>query len=136
MIERKKTSRIRELQLPRIGFGRGKLKRIIFMTGIVCLSVMVTFAQAVPTKAPASGIATAAPANATAIDETKLTISETPPNQTPGSNGGSFGVWDLVRMLIILGLVVAAIYGVFHVIKRGSKPKSSSSGSPLFGEEE
>ena len=91
------------------------------MAGILCLSAVVTFAQAVPTTAPS------ATPNATPIDETKIAITDNTPNQVAGSNGAAFGVWDLVRMLVILGLVVAAIYGIFHIIQRGSRPKTSES---------
>lgn len=30
----------------------------------------------------------------------------------------TFGLWDLVRMVIVLGLVVVAIYGVFHLLRK------------------
>lgn len=90
--------------------------------------VVVTFAQAAPTKVPAataSGAVTTA--NATTIDETTLAISDNANNQITAPSGAAFGVWDLVRMLIILGLVVASIYGVFYIIRKGSRPKSPES---------
>jgi len=114
---------------PPVDFGRGKLKRIIFMASVFSLLVGVTFAQAGPNKTPAATapIATANNANATTIDESKLAITDNTSSQAAAAPGAAFGVWDLVRMLIILGLVVASIYGVFYVIRRGSKAKPSES---------
>ena len=99
------------------------------MAGIFSLLVGVTFAQAGPNKTPAATapVATANTANATSIDESKLAITDNTSPQAAAAPDAAFGVWDLVRMLIILGLVVASIYGVFYVIRRGSKPKSPDS---------
>ena len=106
------------------------MKRII-LTGLLCLSVMGAFAQAKPATSPAgqATAATASPsASATAqtnpVDETTMVIPDNPQaSASTASNGSGFGLWDLVRMVIILALVVAAIYGVFYVIKRGSGQK-------------
>ncbi len=34
-----------------------------------------------------------------------------------------FSVWDFVRMILILAAVIAAIYGIFYILKRSSNPK-------------
>jgi flagellar protein FliO/FliZ len=97
------------------------------MAGIMCLSLVVTFAQAAPANGAAS--ATAAPSASPAaagntVDETNLTIPDTPQAAGPASsNTPGFGIWDLLRMVLILALVIAAIYGVFYVIRRGSGQK-------------
>jgi flagellar protein FliO/FliZ len=39
----------------------------------------------------------------------------------------SFGVWDLIRMVLILALVVGLIYAVFYLLKRSSKGRIQSS---------
>lgn len=43
----------------------------------------------------------------------------------PQGNGGlsGFGAWDIIRMVIILGCVIAAIYGIFYVIKKAGGPR-------------
>lgn len=43
----------------------------------------------------------------------------------PAGDDGSdevatFGMWDLLRMVLVLGLVVVAIYGVFHILRKNS----------------
>lgn len=43
------------------------------------------------------------------------------PDRT-GSLAG-FGAWDIIRMVLILGCVIAAIYGVFYVIKKAGGPR-------------
>lgn len=97
------------------------------MTGLLCLSLMGAFAQAQPAPSPAAqATATTATANAQTnpVDETTMTIPDNPQaTASTASNGSGFGVWDLVRMVIILALVVAAIYGVFYLIRRGSGQK-------------
>lgn len=111
--------------------GRGKLKRIILLTGLMGLSLVVTFAQAAPANGGASSGNVSAPSAAPAgtaaggtVDETNLTIPDTPQANSPAaSSTPGFGVWDLVRMVIILALVVAAIYGLFYLIRRGSGQK-------------
>ena len=93
------------------------------MTGLLGLSLMVTFAQA----KPVTGAATpgASPGANVAIDETTMTIPDSPQAASPttNNNGSGFGVWDLIRMVLILALVVAAIYGIFYLIRRGSGQK-------------
>ncbi|NBF40934.1 MAG: hypothetical protein GVY14_11005 [Spirochaetes bacterium] len=59
------------------------------------------------------------------VDERSLTFGD-----DAGENGGeagvqpgslnSFGVWDFVRMVIVLGIVIGIIYVVFYLLKRAS----------------
>jgi flagellar protein FliO/FliZ len=99
--------------------------------GLMGLSLVVTFAQAAPANggaASGSGAAPSASPSGTAaggaLDETKMPISTTPQASGPASsNTPGFGIWDLLRMVLILALVIAAIYGVFYVIRRGSGQK-------------
>jgi len=56
------------------------------------------------------------------VDESTLLFDE-PGSTEPGqdfSSGPSFGVGDFVRMVLVLAAVVAAIYGIFFVIKKAS----------------
>jgi len=43
------------------------------------------------------------------------------PQRTGGLSG--FGAWDIIRMVIILGCVIAAIYGIFYIIKKAGGPR-------------
>ena len=53
------------------------------------------------------------------IDEEELTFAEegTAP-QGQDASVSSFGIWDLVRMVLVLSAVVGAIYLIFHFLKR------------------
>lgn len=41
-------------------------------------------------------------------------------NPTDEQSVNAFGLWDLLRMVIVLGVVVAAIYGVFYILRKKS----------------
>ncbi len=56
------------------------------------------------------------------IDETTLLLGDVAADQ--GGQAGSispFGIWDLLRMVLVLGAVIAVVYGIFYLLKRGSK---------------
>lgn len=59
------------------------------------------------------------------VDERSLTFGDDAEENgdesgvQPGSIN-SFGVWDFVRMVIVLGIVIAIIYVVFYLLKRAS----------------
>ena len=56
--------------------------------------------------------------------ERNLTFGET---QTPGASFGTGpSVWSIIRMLLVLALAAAAIYGAVFFIKRTTKPSFSS----------
>lgn len=59
------------------------------------------------------------------IDERELTFGEAGDGDAGGEDAApgsinSFGVWDFVRMVVVLGIVIAAIYLVFYLLKRAS----------------
>lgn len=59
------------------------------------------------------------------VDERELTFGEADDGAAGGDDAApgdinSFGVWDFVRMVIVLGIVIAAIYLVFYLLKRAS----------------
>ncbi len=71
-------------------------------------------------EAGASGSA-AAPA-IDKIDESTLLLG----GNTVGQSGSAvsvspFGIWDLLRMILVLAAVIGVVYGVFYLLKRGSK---------------
>lgn len=59
------------------------------------------------------------------VDERTLTFGDDAEGNedTAGAQPGSinsFGIWDFVRMVIVLGIVIAIIYVVFYLLKRAS----------------
>jgi flagellar protein FliO/FliZ len=56
------------------------------------------------------------------VDERELTFGDEGEDGAAAEPGNidSFGVWDFVRMVIVLGIVIAAIYVVFYLLKRAS----------------
>lgn len=56
------------------------------------------------------------------VDERELTFGAEEDEQAGAQPGSidSFGVWDFARMIIVLGVVIAAIYLVFFLLKRAS----------------
>jgi flagellar protein FliO/FliZ len=60
------------------------------------------------------------------VDETELLIedSQTGTNLVPDERSlNTFGLWDFVRMIIILAAVVGVIYLIFFLLKRSANPK-------------
>ncbi len=87
---------------------------------MVCL-LPLAFAQSGET----GDSADAATSEGEPVDERSLTFgddaedNEDSAGAQPGSIN-SFGVWDFVRMIIVLGIVIAIIYVVFYLLKRAS----------------
>jgi len=69
-------------------------------------------------------------------------VKKTPPQNSPNEKelvfsenrapaGGEervispFGIWDFLRMLLILGFVLALVYGFFHYLKKLSSPRET-----------
>jgi len=53
------------------------------------------------------------------VNEKDLTFSDSAA-PSPIKSVPAFGIWDLVRMVLILGFVVALIYGLFYLLKKGT----------------
>ena len=65
----------------------------------------------------------------TSRNEAELTFEDEttePVAEAPESLGG-FTTWDFVRMILVLAGVIGAIYGVFWLLKRGSRGRVQSS---------
>lgn len=59
------------------------------------------------------------------VNEEDLKIQDTQSPQVQLEEGlNTFTVWDFLRMVLVLGGVIAAIYGVFFLLKRAGNPKS------------
>jgi len=62
------------------------------------------------------------------VDESTLVLGESETEETPGGMSVSaFSFWDLVRMVLVLGTVVAIIYGVFYLLKRAGNGRLAQS---------
>jgi flagellar protein FliO/FliZ len=58
------------------------------------------------------------------VSEEELAIRDTESAQVQLEGGlTSFTLWDFLRMFLVLGGVIAAIYGVFYVLKRMGNPR-------------
>lgn len=59
-------------------------------------------------------------------NEKELVFSE---DRAPATGEGravsAFGIWDFLRMLLILGFVLALVYGFFHYLKKLSSPRET-----------
>jgi len=60
-----------------------------------------------------------------AVDENSFVLKDAAANAEGGSDRtvAAFGVWDFVKMVIVLVAVVGLIYGFFHFLKKMSAPK-------------
>lgn len=60
-----------------------------------------------------------------AVNEEDLAIRDTQSPQVELEEGlNTFTVWDFLRMVLVLGGVIAAIYGVFFLLKRVGNPRT------------
>ena len=41
-----------------------------------------------------------------------------PDSGAPAASGGGFGFWDFFRTFLVLALVIGAVYGVLHLLKK------------------
>ena len=59
-----------------------------------------------------------------AVNEEELAIND-PDTSASQFDGGftAYSWWDFLRMFLILGAVIAVIYGVFYVLKKSGNPK-------------
>jgi len=75
------------------------------------------------TKQPSPAVP-AAPA-APAVDENSFVLKDAAANTEGGADRtvAAFGVWDFVKMVIVLVAVVGLIYAFFHFLKKMSGPK-------------
>jgi flagellar protein FliO/FliZ len=103
----------------------GNLKKLLYVLG-VCLALALPAAAAAYGQAPAkpAGQSGAAQAAAAPVNESELLITEGPAAGAPaagagqGAVGSAVSVWDFVRMLLVLALVVAAIYLVLRFLRK------------------
>ena len=71
---------------------------------------------------PAAGNAVG---TAASVDETTLTLSDAAaPAKAANNAAGSTTLAYFLRMVFVLALVLAAIYGVYRLMKRASRPKA------------
>lgn len=101
-----------------------KATRFMCVAALFAVVTTGAFAQGSPAQgATAQGAATSQPATAAAVDETTLAIADAPPPGTVSATS-SIGPYFL-RMMLVLGLVIAAIYGLYALLRRSSRPKAA-----------
>jgi flagellar biogenesis protein FliO len=63
------------------------------------------------------------------VDEKTFVLGDQNPSQTNQAAApvGGFGIWDFVRMVLVLAGVVGLIYGFFHIQRRTTLPKKNAS---------
>jgi len=65
---------------------------------------------------------------AQSVDETTLTLGDTgTPARAANNAAGSSTLAYFLRMVVVLALVLAAIYGVYRLMKKASRPKAAES---------
>lgn len=98
-------------------------KVLRFSCAIILLCSLVPGAFAQPAAVSAPPAALSQPAETGAVDETTLVLPE---GSQPGEMGqGSSILPYVLRMILVLGLVIAAIYGLYALLKRSSRPTNS-----------
>lgn len=101
-------------------------KRIRFsFAAMLCLAAVVSASAqaAVPSATRQTAVP---PAGAQGVDETTLTLPEAGTAAGTASGTGSSSMLPyFLRMLLVLGLVIAAIYGLYALLRRGSRPASA-----------
>ena len=91
--------------------------------------LMAQPAEAGVTDAGATAAARELP-SAEPVDESTLFLDGTPNSEGgPSINVSPFGIWDLLRMLLVLAAVIGVVYGIFFLLKRGAKGKFIQNGS-------
>jgi len=63
------------------------------------------------------------------IAEQSMTLGDVPDSPAPGAGSGS-SVWPVIRMILVLALAAAAIYGIVFIFKKSVK--SSPSADPFL----
>ena len=105
------------------------MKRLVLIAVLVLGSIGAAVAQ---TAAPAGGaaVAPAQPVQVPLPDEKTLTISDTPgaAQAAPAGPSGDVGIWDFVKMFLVLALVIGMILGFLWFMRRlsGQGPGSDA----------
>jgi flagellar protein FliO/FliZ len=76
--------------------------------------------------APATASVAPSPAAIGGADFERSIAIPSPGSQV-ASGGAGLGAWDFLSVLLVLGFVLLLIYGVFRLIKRGTKQKELTS---------
>jgi flagellar protein FliO/FliZ len=101
-------------------------KRIRFSFAVLlCLAVIVS-ASAQATVPPETRQVAVPSSGTQAVDETTLTLPEAGTAGGTAAGTGSSSLFPyFLRMLLVLGLVIAAIYGLYALLRRGSRPEQA-----------
>jgi flagellar protein FliO/FliZ len=98
----------------------GEVKRKIVLSLFLTCAVIGVFGQDVGSTARESGLPNESTLNIQPDGEREQQeIGGGPVGPTP------LGTWDYLKMLLLLAVIVAAIYGLFYLLKRAGTPKFS-----------
>lgn len=100
--------------------------RILLVAALVLVVAATAWAQGAPAAPkPASGAPTG---TAAAVDEQALTLADPAAGNANGAAGtGSSSIVPYIfRMIIVLALVIAAIYGLYALLRRSSRQRAPS----------
>jgi flagellar protein FliO/FliZ len=102
------------------------LKRIALVLCAVLALGAGAAAGAQGNAAPSQAAAGNAVGTARAVDETTLTLGDSGATAKAASNAaGSSTLAYFLRMVLVLALVLAAIYAIYRLMKRASRPKTA-----------
>jgi flagellar protein FliO/FliZ len=93
--------------------GRGQLKRIVLYVGVALLLPISLAAQE---SEPLQESNAVAGDQSGLIDESTLILGDSVP--PANDSAGTFGWWQLVQMILVLGAVIGLIYLIFYLLKR------------------
>jgi flagellar protein FliO/FliZ len=111
--------------------GGGEMTRFVRFFSVVLVYFCIV--PAVLAQSTATGPASSSPSStnpipapATAVDETSLALADTAEGANGAAAGGSSMLPYFFRMILVLGLVIATIYGLYALLKRSTKPAIAS----------
>ncbi len=108
--------------------GRGQIKRLVVIVGVGLLVSFPSFAQNNESDS-ASADESIRPVEADGLSDgrvderTLLFADQAGAGESQDLNVSGFSYWDLVRMVLVLGVVVGLIYLVFYLLRRAGNGK-------------
>jgi flagellar protein FliO/FliZ len=106
--------------------GRGQIKRLALILGMVLCVPFLALSQTGGTDDPVADVSSGSEDDP--VDESTLLLGESSPARDGQSATVSpFGFWDFFRMVLVLACVVGIIYLIFYLLKRAGNGKYAKS---------
>lgn len=99
-------------------------KSIRILCGMALFMLVATMVWGQNEPAAPKSASGAQAGTARSVDETTLTLAD-PGTGTPADAGASSILPYILRMVIVLALVIGAIYGLYVLLRRSSRPRTS-----------